>query len=44
VSQALEAEGTSEMRTLVDLGSSVFCAARVPDSRRLFVNIGCALA
>jgi hypothetical protein len=40
VAQALEAEGTTELRTLVDLGARVQCAARVPDARRVFVNIG----
>ena len=37
---ALEAEGSVELRTLVELGAGVRCAARVPDSRRLFVHVG----
>ena len=37
---ALEAEGAAELRTLVELGAGVRCAARVPDSRRLFVHVG----
>ena len=37
---ALDAEGTVELRTLVELGAGVRCAARVPDSRRVFVHVG----
>ena len=37
---ALEAEGAAELRTLVELGAGVRCAARVPDARRLFVHVG----
>ena len=28
------------MRTLVDLGSQVYCQAEVPDTSRVFVNVG----
>ena len=28
------------MRTLVDLGSQVYCRAEVPDTSRVFVNVG----
>lgn len=37
---ALEAEGATELRSLVELGAGVRCAARVPDARRVFVHVG----
>ncbi|KIY94789.1 hypothetical protein MNEG_13172 [Monoraphidium neglectum] len=33
-------EGRRELKSLVDLGSGVFCQARVPDASRLFVAVG----
>ena len=38
--KSLREEGREEMRTLVDLGSQVYCQAEVPDTSRVFVNVG----
>lgn len=39
-SRTLRTEGRDSMRTLVDLGSQVYCQAEVDDTSRVFVNVG----
>eukprot|EP00238_Polyblepharides_amylifera_P007343 CAMPEP_0196586248 /NCGR_PEP_ID=MMETSP1081-20130531/53643_1 /TAXON_ID=36882 /ORGANISM="Pyramimonas amylifera, Strain CCMP720" /LENGTH=158 /DNA_ID=CAMNT_0041908063 /DNA_START=14 /DNA_END=490 /DNA_ORIENTATION=- len=38
--QTLQEQGQAELTTLVNLGAEVFCQAEVPDTERLFVDIG----
>jgi len=32
--------GTREFKSLVDIGAEVYCQTRVPDTSRVFINIG----
>lgn len=38
--RGLQERGQEELRTMVDLGSQVYCQAEVPDTSRLFVAVG----
>ncbi len=33
-------EGQKELKTLVEIGSGVYCQARVPDTSRIFMSVG----
>lgn len=38
--QLLESEGQEELRTMVNLGAEFFCQAEIPDTQRLYMDIG----
>ena len=38
-----KAPAPAPIKTLVDLGAGVYCRARVPDTRRICVHIGCGV-
>ena len=38
--RGVQEQGQEELRTMVDLGSQVYCQAEVPDTSRIFVSVG----
>ena len=38
--RGVQEQGSDQLRTLVDLGSQVYCQAEVPDTSRIFVSVG----